>query len=114
MVVIRYVAVRIAVMYVGELVEYAERNELLRRPTPHILKSCIRLTPKNSGHRRQNRIPLKSSSPDPGNLPPGCVLQTRRHYTKEQCRQEEPPLREISASHSEACHLTEELNLSGI
>lgn len=118
MAVIRYVADRIAVMYVGKLVEYARRDELLRHPahpyTEALHSAVPRLTKKNSGHRRRNRILLKSSPPDPGNLPPGCVFQTRCHYAEEQCRQEEPPLREISAGHSVACHLAEELNLTGI
>ena len=118
MAVIRYVADRIAVMYVGKLVEYAERDELLRHPahpyTEALHSAVPRLSQKDSGNRRRNRILLKASPPDPGNLPPGCVFQTRCHYAEERCRQEEPPLREISTIHSVACHLAEELNLSGI
>ena len=118
MAVIRYVADRIAVMYVGKLVEYAERDELLRHPahpyTEALHSAVPRLSQKDSGNRRRNRILLKASPPDPGNLPPGCVFQTRCHYAEERCRQEDPPLREISTIHSVACHLAEELNLSGI
>ncbi len=118
MAVIRYVADRIAVMYVGKLVEYAERDEILRHPahpyTEALHSAVPRLGKTNSGYRRRNRILLKSSPPDPGNLPQGCVFHTRCHYAEDRCRQEEPILQEISTGHAVACHLAGELDLSGI
>ncbi|MEM7536704.1 MAG: ABC transporter ATP-binding protein [Chloroflexota bacterium] len=121
MAVIRYMADRIAVMYVGKLVEYASRDELLQNPAHPYTEALHSAVPRLAGytgntreHDRRSRIVLEGSPPDPSNLPEGCVFQSRCRYAQARCSQEEPQLREISDGHFVACHLTEELDLIGI
>ena len=114
MAVIRYVSDRIAVMYVGKLVEYAERDELLQHPAHPYTEALHSAVPRLTQRGRRDRIILEGSPPDPSDLPPGCVFQTRCRYAEAKCREEEPELREISDGHFVACHLAEELNLVGI
>lgn len=114
MAVIRYMADRIAVMYVGKLVEYAARDELLQHPAHPYTEALHSAVPRLSEHNRHSRIVLEGSPPDPSNLPPGCVFQTRCRYAEARCQQEEPALREIATNHFVACHLAEELALVGI
>lgn len=114
MAVIRYVADRIAVMYVGKMVEYAARDELLQHPAHPYTEALHSAVPRLTEHNRRSRIVLEGSPPDPGNLPLGCVFQTRCRYAEARCREEEPALREIATEHFVACHLAEELALVGI
>ena len=114
MAVIRYVSDRIAVMYVGKLVEYAERDELLQHPAHPYTEALHSAVPRLIQRGRRDRIILKGTPPDPSDLPPGCVFQARCRYAEAKCREEEPELREISDGHFVACHLAEELNLVGI
>jgi oligopeptide/dipeptide ABC transporter ATP-binding protein len=114
MAVIRYMADRIAVMYVGKLVEYGPRDELLQNPAHPYTEALHSAVPRLSEHHRRNRIVLEGSPPDPSNLPAGCVFQNRCGYVQERCRQEEPHPLEISEGHHVACHFAQELELSGI
>ncbi|MEM7131077.1 MAG: ABC transporter ATP-binding protein [Chloroflexota bacterium] len=114
MAVIRYMADRIAVMYVGKLVEYAPRDELLQHPAHPYTEALHSAVPRLTEHNRRDRIVLEGSPPDPSNLPPGCVFQTRCRYAEARCMDEEPLLEEISAGHFVACHLANELKLEGI
>ena len=114
MAVIRYVSDRIAVMYVGKLVEYAERDELLHQPAHPYTEALHSAVPRLTQRGRRDRIILEGAPPDPSDLPPGCVFQTRCRYAEAKCREEAPELREISKGHFVACHLAEELSLVGI
>jgi peptide/nickel transport system ATP-binding protein len=114
MAVIRYMADRIAVMYVGKLVEYAPRDELLRHPSHPYTEALHSAVPHLTENHRRSRIVLEGSPPDPSNLPPGCVFQNRCRYVQAKCRQEEPELKEIARGHFAACHFAEELDLKGI
>jgi peptide/nickel transport system ATP-binding protein len=114
MAVIRYMADRIAVMYVGKLVEYAPRDELLAHPAHPYTEALQSAVPHVSSHGRRKRIVLEGAPPDPSNLPNGCVFQNRCRYVQARCRQEEPELREIRPDHFAACHFSEELTLNGI
>ena len=114
MAVIRYVSDRIAVMYVGKLVEYAERDELLQHPAHPYTEALHSAVPRFAQRGRRDRIILEGTPPDPSDLPSGCVFQTRCRYAETKCREEEPELREISEGHFVACHLVEKLNLMGI
>ena len=114
MAVIRYVSDRIAVMYVGKLVECAERDELLQHPAHPYTEALHSAVPRLTQRGRRDRIILEGTPPDPSDLPPGCVFQARCRYAEAKCREEEPELREISDGHFVACHLAEELNLVGI
>ncbi len=114
MAVIRYMADRIAVMYVGKLVEYADSQKLLSRPLHPYTEALMSAVPRVTSQGRRKRIVLEGTPPDPSNLPQGCVLQNRCPFVQARCRQEEPELREVRPGHFSACHFAEELDLKGI
>jgi len=114
MAVIRYMADRIAVMYVGKLVEYATRDEVLNHPLHPYTEALQSAVPRLTEHHRRSRIVLKGSPPDPSNPPPGCIFQARCRYVQAVCSQEEPLLREVVPGHFAACHFSEVLDLKGI
>lgn len=114
MAVIRYMANRIAVMYVGKLVEHATTEEVLTNPQHPYTEALMSAVPRVTSQGRRKRIVLEGSPPDPGNLPHGCVFQSRCRYVQAKCRQEEPELREVRPGHYAACHFSDELDLAGI
>ena len=112
--VVRYVSDRIAVMYVGKLVELSTTDEVLRTPRHPYTESLLSAVPRVDLHYRTERIILPGEAPDPSHLPPGCVFHTRCRYAKDECKREEPKLREISPNHSVACHLADQFELRGV
>lgn len=111
--VIRYMADRIAVMYVGKMVELASRDEVLANPLHPYTEALLSAVPRPNRDRR-TRIVLKGSPPDPSNLPPGCVFAERCSYAKDLCRQKEPELRELVPGHQVSCHFADSLSLRGV
>jgi oligopeptide/dipeptide ABC transporter ATP-binding protein len=115
--VIESICDRVAVMYLGKIVELAETDTIYRSPqhpyTEALLSAVPRADPRLRGSGR--RIRLSDDFPDPSNPPPGCYFHTRCRYAEpERCRSESPQLRMITDQHQSACHLTENLNLAGI
>lgn len=113
MAVIRYMSDNIAVMYVGKMVEYASKDELLLRPAHPYTEALMSAVPRVKGQKRSNRIVLEGSPPDPSKLPQGCVFQNRCRYAEAKCKQVEPEFREVASGHYVACHFAEELQLKG-
>jgi oligopeptide/dipeptide ABC transporter ATP-binding protein len=113
--VIRHVADRVAVMYLGNLVELASRDDLYARPRhPYTvaLMSAVPLPePAKRGaegqRERRERIRLAGDVPSPLNPPPACRFHTRCWKAQEVCRTEPPPLRELAPGHQVACHFPE-------
>ena len=115
MAVIRYMANRVAVMYVGRIVEYAATDAVIQTPLhpyTEVLMSAVPRVGADGG--RQNRIVMQGSPPDPANLPQGCVFEGRCPHAQDRCRSETPQLREARPGHLAACHFAGELDLSGI
>jgi len=110
--VVKYISDRIAVMYVGKIVELAPTKSLFRVPKHPYTESLLSAVPKPDPRRRSDRIILEGEVPDPANPPSGCYFHTRCPYVKERCRVEAPPLREVGES-MVACHFAEDLNLRG-
>lgn len=109
--VVRYMADRVGVMYLGHLVEEAATDALFdhpRHPYTQVLLSAVP-TPDPKTHRE--RVILDGELPSPINPPSGCVFHTRCPYATEQCKQECPTLREITQEHRVACLRAEELSL---
>jgi peptide/nickel transport system ATP-binding protein len=106
--VVRYLADRIAVMYVGRIMELAATDELfsgIHHPYTEALLSAV---PSVDG-QTENRIPLTGEIPSPANPPSGCVFHTRCHrFVEGLCEVTEPELREIEPGHWMKCHLTAE------
>ncbi len=107
--VVRHVAARVAVMYLGKIVEVANRSDLYDNPlhpyTASLLSAVPIPNPKVEKLRR--RIILKGDPPSPINIPSGCRFHTRCPLVQEICRREEPPLINKGSSHLAACHFSD-------
>jgi len=114
--VVEYLCNRVAVMYVGKLVELAATQELYQDPQHPYTEALLSAVPKpDPGLRNKGRrIVLQGDVPDPANPPSGCYFHTRCPYAQELCRVETPPLREIKPGHYAACHFSETLSLRGV
>ncbi len=113
--VVAHISDRVAVMYVGKIVELAPTATLFQQPqhpyTEALLSAVLRPDPTQ---RNVSRIHLEGSVADPANPPSGCAFHPRCRYAQERCRQQLPPLRESQAGHLVACHFAEELDLVGV
>ena len=103
--VVQHISNRIAVMYLGHVVELADANELMSDPkhpyTQSLLSAVPIPDPKTA--RKKNRIVLEGDVPSPLNMPSGCPFRTRCRYATEQCAQERPELTDRGGGHMVAC-----------
>jgi peptide/nickel transport system ATP-binding protein len=111
--VVEYIADRVAVMYVGKLVELATTDELYQRPMHPYTEALMSAVPNPDPKRRSNRIVLRGEVPDPSNPPSGCYFHPRCPYAQDRCKTETPVLREVARGRFAACHFSEELALRG-
>jgi len=102
--VVQYISDRIAVMYLGEIIELAETEEIFRNPLHPYTEALISAIPVPDVDSGRSRIHLQGDVPDVYNMPAGCKFHTRCPYCIERCRSEKPLLREISDGHFAACH----------
>lgn len=112
--VVEHICDRIAVMYVGKVVELAESEALLRHPLHPYTEALVSAVPSADPDIQMQRLILEGDVPSPADPPPGCVFHPRCRYAKDLCKQQEPPLEEIDPGHFAACHFARELNLEGI
>jgi peptide/nickel transport system ATP-binding protein len=114
--VVEYLCNRVAVMYVGKVVELAATRDLYHDPQHPYTEALLSAVPKPDPSLRGTgrRIVLQGDVPDPANPPSGCYFHTRCRYAQERCKIEEPPLREITPGHYAACHFSEQLDLRGV
>ncbi len=103
--VVEHISHRIAVMYLGRIVEYTDKKTLFRRPLHPYTESLLLAVPVPDPRvRRQKRV-LQGDVPSPVNPPAGCHFHTRCPYAVERCRSETPALREVRPGQFVACHL---------
>lgn len=114
--VVEHVSDRVAVMYVGKIVELAPTVELYTRPKHPYTEALLSAVPKPDPtlRSRKNRIALQGEVADPSDPPSGCYFHPRCPYAKDRCRTETPALREMGNGHQVACHFAEELELRGV
>lgn len=110
--VVRHISNRIAVMYLGKMVELADAQEIYERPLHPYSKSLLSAVPlpDPKAARANKRIVLSGDIPSPLNAPSGCPFRTRCSYATERCAAEVPEFREMSSGHFVACHRAEEIN----
>lgn len=112
--VVEHISDRIAVMYVGKIVEMADTDKLLTRPLHPYTEALLSAIPPADPDIQQERIQLQGEVPSPANPPTGCIFHTRCRYAKPECKQTEPPLVEVEPDHFVSCHFAKELHLQGI
>jgi len=114
--VVEYLCDRVAVMYVGKLVELAKTETLYENPrhpyTEALMSAVPKPNPKQRG--RGKRIILEGDVADPANPPKGCYFHPRCRYAKDRCSADTPELRNLGGDHFVACHFAEELTLRGV
>jgi peptide/nickel transport system ATP-binding protein len=112
--VVEHISDRVAVMYVGKLVETAATDELFLDPRHPYTEALLSAVPKPDPRMRGEPIVLPGEVADPAHPPSGCYFHPRCRYGIERCETEEPALREIGPDHFVSCHRAEELNLAGV
>ncbi len=108
-----HISDRVAVMYVGKLVEMAETEELFARPLHPYTEALFQAVPVPDPLHRTTRLVLPGEVADPANRPPGCIFHPRCTYRKKICEESIPDLREAGTGHSVGCHRAHELALKG-
>jgi oligopeptide/dipeptide ABC transporter ATP-binding protein len=112
--VVEHISDRIAVMYVGKIVELAPSEEVLAHPMHPYTEALVSAIPPADPDIKLDRIILEGDVPSPANPPSGCVFHPRCRYAKDICKQETPQLIEMEPGHYASCHFAKELNLQGV
>lgn len=110
--IVRYISDRIAVMYLGHVMEIGDSDEVYNNalhPYSQALLSAVPI-PDPDMEKQKQRIILQGDVPSPIDVPKGCPFAGRCRYAKDKCSEERPELREVKAGHQVACHFVDEIN----
>jgi len=116
--VVEHISDRVAVMYVGRVVEIGTTADLFYNPKHPYTEALLQAVPQPDPRNRLEVVPLKGDVPSPASPPSGCYFHTRCPYAQPICSEETPPLREVkidgkATGHQAACHFSDELKLKG-
>ena len=114
--VVEHISDRVAVMYLGKIVEISDAETLYQSPKHPYTEALISAVPlpDPSAQRKREHIRLEGDVPDPSNPPTGCYFHPRCRYATDICRQETPELQEVVPGVQVACHLSDTLTLQGV
>ncbi|MCS7241774.1 MAG: dipeptide ABC transporter ATP-binding protein [Candidatus Caldatribacterium sp.] len=112
--VVHHVSDRVAVMYLGKLVELGDTESVYFSPRHPYTEALLSAVPRVNPKRKMHRILLKGDVPSPLRVPSGCAFHPRCQYAEAICAQEEPVLQEVDQDHYVACHFARELTLKGV
>jgi peptide/nickel transport system ATP-binding protein len=112
--VVEHISDRVAVMYVGQIVEQGETDALMRKPLHPYTEALLSSVPIADPERKKDHVILQGEIANPANPPSGCYFHPRCKYATERCRIEHPALRTIEPGREARCHYAEELDLRGI
>lgn len=106
--VVRHICNRVIVMYLGQVVETADCEELYENPLHPYTQALFSAIPLPDPEQDKNRVMLEGDVPNPVNVPKGCAFHTRCRYATERCKMERPKLNDVNADHLVSCHLMED------
>ncbi|MBI4790592.1 MAG: ATP-binding cassette domain-containing protein [Chloroflexi bacterium] len=112
--VVKHISERVAVMYVGRIVEMAPTTELFYSPRHPYTEALMSSVPKPDPRMRSDRIVLQGEVADPANPPSGCYFHPRCRYATDICRAQTPVQEEITPRHFVSCHRAKEITLRGV
>ena len=112
--VVEHIADRVAVMYVGKLIEVANTEELYLSPKHPYTEALLSAVPKPDPRLEEHQIILSGEVANPADPPSGCYFHPRCNYARDRCKVESPILQEVSPGHFASCHFAEELQLTGV
>lgn len=112
--VVQHISDKVAVMYLGRIVEKAETSDLFFHPLHPYTEALLSSVPKADPDQKDTSVPLEGEVPNPASPPPGCHFHPRCRYATEVCSHELPPLTELTPGHQVACHHAAELDLKGV
>lgn len=114
--VVEHISNRVAVMYLGQIVEISKAETLYQAPQHPYTEALLSAVPLAAprAQRKRQRIRLEGDVPDPSSPPNGCYFHPRCRYAKDICTQQSPQLKQAISDTQVACHLSEELSLQGV
>ena len=112
--VVEHISDRVAVMYLGKIVEMGEAQALFERPRHPYTEALLSAIPIADPDHRTERIVLAGDVPSPSDPPPGCKFHPRCRYAQPICSQQEPALTPLPDGRAASCHFAEELDLAGV